>query len=128
MKSGYVWYTQPIFRWKVKAKLILTNHPRLVVIDGEKNKKLDEMQWNCTSIEGGRTSRVSLTSEGGVPVVMLEVTSEAPECFKVVQLDGKKPSQRKYQLIDGNAEDWMDAIHSSPLNIHPSKGMNRESL
>lgn len=61
VKSGYVWYTQPIFRWKVKAKLILTNHPRLVVIDGEKNKKLDEIQWNCTSIEGGKRWKMSLT-------------------------------------------------------------------
>jgi len=109
VKSGYINHTSAIFRWKSKAKLVLTNHPRLVVVDIEKNKKIDEISWNCSAIEGG------------VPVVMLEVASDGEDQFKVCQLDGKKPQQRRYNIIEGNVEDWIEAIHQSPIHMHPSR-------
>lgn len=53
VKVGTVIMSSLIFRWKYKAKLILTNHPRLIVVDLEKNKKIDEISWICSSIDGG---------------------------------------------------------------------------
>lgn len=51
-------------------------------------------------------------------MVMMEVSSSAPDLFSVSKLDTKKPSERKYQLEGKDADEWVEAVHQSASTMN----------
>eukprot|EP01117_Protostelium_nocturnum_P008148 TRINITY_DN2908_c0_g1_i1.p1 TRINITY_DN2908_c0_g1~~TRINITY_DN2908_c0_g1_i1.p1 ORF type:complete len:563 (-),score=162.98 TRINITY_DN2908_c0_g1_i1:64-1752(-) len=100
VKCGTVWHTN-FFKWKFRAKLVLTTLPRFIIVDVEKNKKIEEFNWVCSSLEGG------------VPIVLMEVNSNGKDMFTISKTQQKRAIQKKFVLDSQDANEWVEAVHQS---------------